>query len=109
MRWKVETSVEFDRWFESLSPKEEDQVASAIGALKAEGPNLGRPLVDSIKASRHSNMKELRRRSFRILFAFDQRRVAVLLVGGSKEGEWNRWYKRAVRVADELLEEHLRG
>ena len=45
---------------------------SAIGALKAEGPNLGRPLVDSIKASRHSNMKELRRRSFRILFAFDR-------------------------------------
>lgn len=83
-------------------------LVSAITALEIEGPNLGRPLVDTVKGSKHPNMKELRRRSFRILFAFDPDRVAVLLVGGDKEGQWNRWYKRTIKLADRLFDERLR-
>lgn len=49
----------------------------------------------------------LRRRSFRILFAFDPERVAVLLIGGNKAGQWNRWYKQAIKLADRLFDEHL--
>lgn len=109
MSWEVESTTEFDEWFATLSDQEEDQVISAIDALEIEGPNLGRPLVDSVKGSKHPNMKELRRRSFRILFAFDPDRVAVLLVGGNKAGEWNRWYKRAIKLADRLFDERLRG
>lgn len=108
MSWRVETTTEFDEWFATLSEQEEDQVVSAIAALEIEGPNLGRPLVDTVKGSKHPNMKELRRRSFRILFAFDPERVAVLLIGGNKEGQWSRWYKRAIKQADRLFDEHLR-
>lgn len=107
MSWKVESTAEFDEWFATLSEREEDQVVSAIAALKIDGPNLGRPLVDTVKGSKHPNMKELRRRSFRILFAFDPERAAVLLVGGNKAGQWNRWYKQAIKLADRLFDEHL--
>ena len=108
MSWEVETTAEFDAWFVKLSDQEKDQMVSAVIALRREGPNLGRPLVDTVKASKHPNMKELRRRSFRVLFAFDPERVAVLLIGGNKEGQWNRWYKRAIKQADRLFDEHLR-
>jgi hypothetical protein len=108
MSWEVETTAEFDEWFATLSEKQEDQIVSAITALRVEGPNLGRPLVDTVKGSKHPNMKELRRRSFRILFAFDPERVAVLLVGGNKEGQWNRWYSKAIELADRLFDERLR-
>lgn len=107
MAWGVETTTEFDEWFATLDEKEEDQVVSAIQALKIEGPNLGRPLVDTVKGSKHPNLKELRRRSFRILFAFDPERVAVLLIGGDKQGEWDRWYRKAIPLADRLLDRHL--
>lgn len=107
MSWQVETTTKFDEWFATLSEQEEDQVVSAIAALGIDGPNLGRPLVDTVKGSRHPNMKELRRRSFRILFAFDPDRVAVLLIGGNKEGQWSRWYKQAIKQADRLFDDHL--
>lgn len=107
MSWQIEATTEFDEWFATLSEQEEDQVVSAIAALEIDGPNLGRPLVDTVNGSRHPNMKELRRRSFRILFAFDPDRVAVLLIGGNKEGQWSRWYKRAIKQADRLFDEHL--
>ena len=107
MSWKVETTVEFDEWFATLNEREEDQVVSAIQALKIEGPNLGRPLVDTVKESKHANMKELRRRSFRVLFVFDPERVAVLLMGGDKQGEWSRWYRKAIPLADRLLDLRL--
>lgn len=61
-----------------------------------------------VNRSRHSTMKELRRRSFRILFASDPERVAVLLIGGNQAGQWNRWYKHAIKSADRLFDEHLR-
>lgn len=71
---------------------------------------LGRPRVDLIKGSRHKNMKELRISSggaLRILFAFDPRRTAILLLGGDKSGQWNEWYRVAVPLADDLYDEYL--
>ena len=77
--------------------------------LELHGPTLGRPFVDSIQASRHRNLKELRPRrgNLRVLFAFDPRRMAILLLGGDKTGEWSEWYQRMVPLADDLYDEHL--
>jgi hypothetical protein len=77
--------------------------------LRVRGPVLGRPLVDSIHQSRHANMKELRPlgTNIRILFAFDPRRAAVLLIGGDKSGRWNEWYATMVPIADRIYAEHL--
>lgn len=87
---------------------------AAIEVLREVGPRLGRPLVDTVKASRHKNMKELRPGSsggseLRILFAFDPERSAILLIAGDKAGNWTRWYKRSIPVADDLFDGHLRG
>jgi hypothetical protein len=75
------------------------------------GPLLSRPFADTISGSRHANMKELRvqhqGRPYRILFAFDPRRCALLLLGGDKTGN-DRWYEEFVPVADSLFDEHLR-
>ncbi len=70
---------------------------------------MGRPLVDNVHQSRHANMKELRPLGgdIRILFAFDPRRTAILLIGGDKTGKWNEWYAEIVPVADQLYDEHL--
>ncbi len=65
--------------------------------------------MDTISGSRHANMKELRPRggNLRVLFAFDPRRLAILLIGGDKSGEWNAWYQRMIPLADDLYDEHL--
>lgn len=80
--------------------------------LAAFGPNLGRPTVDTLKGSRHANMKELRFSCqggvWRVAFAFDPRRQAILLIGGDKGGaDQRRFYKHLIRVADERFDEHL--
>ncbi len=70
---------------------------------------MGRPFVDTVKGSRHSHMKELRPvgRYIRILFAFDPRRAAILLIGGDKKGRWQDWYDVMIPWADDLYDEHL--
>ena len=82
-----------------------------VDLLEAEGPALGRPTVDTIVGSRHPNMKELRVSkggAIRILFAFDPRRQAVLLIGGNKVGQWRAWCEKAIPRADDLFDEYLR-
>ena len=78
--------------------------------LKPFGPNLGRPRVDTVKGSVFTNMKELRVQyegePWRILFAVDPRRSAILLVGGNKGGD-RRWYEEQVRIADRRFRRHL--
>lgn len=107
--WDVETTDEFDEWWETLDDQEQDAVIAAAEVLKERGPALRRPLVDTVKQSRHANMKELivPRRHIRILFAFDPQRTAILLIGGDKTGEWDRWYNRMVPIADDLFDQHL--
>jgi hypothetical protein len=79
--------------------------------LEQLGPGLGRPHVDTIKGSRHDNMKELRTqaggRPLRTFFAFDPRRTAILLIGGDKTGD-RRFYDRMVPLADDLYDQYRR-
>jgi hypothetical protein len=77
--------------------------------LEERGPALGRPYADTLARSRHANMKELRppEGNIRILFAFDPRRSAILLLGGDKTNTWSAWYERMIPLADRLYDEHL--
>ena len=94
-----------------VSDEDQEQVDVAVDILEIDGPIRGRPLVDTITQSRHTNMKELRppSTSIRILFAFDPRRTAILLLGGDKQGQWTQWYDRNVPIADVLYTEHLQA
>lgn len=109
--WFVDLEL-IEDWLDSLDDRSVEQVIAAIRVLEERGPNLGRPLVDTVTASRHRNMKELRpgssgRSELRVLFAFDPARQAILLVAGDKSGNWQRWYKKNIPVADDLLDAHL--
>ena len=110
MEWAVEFTDEFERWWNALSEDEQDSVDQMVRLLQARGPSLGRPHADLIHSSRHANMKELRvqhaGRPYRVLFAFDPKRCAILLAGGDKTGN-DRWYEEFVPIADRLYDEHL--
>jgi hypothetical protein len=89
------------------------QVGQAIGMLLEAGRELGRPLADRVHHSRLSNLKELRpgsggRSEIRILYIFDPRRNAVLLVAGDKAGKWEAWYRRAIPLAEKRYEHYLK-
>ena len=107
VRWEVEYTDQFEIWWESLAEEDQDRIAAAVRLLASHGQSLGRPAVDQISGSRHANMKELRARTTRTLFAFDPRRTAILLLGGDKSGLWNRWYETAIPIADDLYDGHL--
>lgn len=112
MGWEVEYTDEFGEWWDRLDEDEQDSVAAIVQVLEARGPSLPHPYSSSIKSSRHNHMRELRvqhkGRPYRILYAFDPRRVAILLIGGSKEGD-DRWYESVVPAADSLYDDHLRS
>jgi hypothetical protein len=108
MSWSAERTTEFDGWWETLTDPEQRKVVASVEALQELGPATGRPLVDSVEGSRHSNMKELRvTQTMRIFFAFDPRRVAILLIGGDKAGKTKRFYKRMIPIADSIYQQHL--
>lgn len=109
--WVVEFHPACESWANRLPQRDAEALLAAIRVLRAEGPSLGRPLVDSVKASRHKNMKELRpgstgRTEIRVLFAFDLKRQAILLVGGDKSRDWRGWYRKNIPIADQRLDEH---
>ena len=105
--WEVEYTDRFEQWWSKLGVDKQSRISAAVDLLIVDGPNLGRPYVDTIARSRHSNMKELRVSTLRILFAFDPLRKAILLLGGDKSGQWSRWYPRAISRADDLYDQHL--
>ena len=109
MAWEVEYTDEFAAWWVTLTQREQEAITAAVETLERDGPGLGRPLVDGIKGSRHPNMKELipPGGNIRILFAFDPRRAAILLIGGDKTGRWEEWYREMIPIADQLYDEHL--
>lgn len=97
----------------SLDQRSYEQVVAAVELLAEHGPQLGRPIVDTVTASRHRNMKELRpgssgRTELRVLFAFDPERRAIMLIAGDKAGNWQRWYKKNIPIADDLFDDHIR-
>ncbi len=109
--WEIEYTDEFFEWWDgpSMSKEDQDAVGFCIPSLRRLGPALGRPLVDTVKGSRHRNMKELRPPGthIRILFAFDPRRTAILLLGGDKTDRWQEWYEENIPVAERLYDTHL--
>jgi hypothetical protein len=108
--WEVEVTDEFVDWWSTLTIEQQEAVTDRVDVLAERGPDLGRPLVDRIHASRHQSMKELRAAkggALRVLFSFDPRRQAILLFGGDKTGEWNDWYEWAVPLADDLYDHYL--
>ncbi len=116
MAWEVSLHSEVEAWYLGLcknDPETADLIEDAIDQLSAEGPALRRPLADRVKGSRYHNMKELRPPSsgsteIRVLFAFDPKREAIVLVAGDKAGIWDSWYRRAIPLADERYAQHLR-
>lgn len=99
-------------WLNGLDRETYELVFAAIEVLEEEGPALGCPLVDTVRGSRHKNMKELRpgsqgRSEVRILFAFDPARQAIMLAAGNKAGRWTQWYDEKIKAADEMFAEHL--
>ncbi|WP_433240395.1 type II toxin-antitoxin system RelE/ParE family toxin [Streptosporangium sp. CA-135522] len=113
MTWNVEMTGEVREWLHAMRASDRATsrlIGQAIQALVEIGPDLGRPLADRIRGSAVQNMKELRPGSsgqseIRILFAFDPRRDAVLLVAGDKAGQWKSWYDKAIPLAEERFAE----
>ena len=110
MAWIVEYSDEFGAWWDSLTEAEQESVDVSVQLLEAMGPQLPFPHSSGVKKSKHGHMRELRiqhgGRPYRVLYAFDPRRCAILLLGGDKTGN-NRWYDINVPLADRLYDEHL--
>src|SRR6266704_3400385 len=110
VEWVVEYTDEFEDWWKTLSEEEQVVIAAKVELLEKFGPTLPRPHSDVIATSKHSNMKELRGRTenslLRVLYAFDPRRAAILLIGGDKKGNQH-WYEQSVPIADRLFDEHL--
>jgi hypothetical protein len=108
--WEVEFTDEFEAWWGSLSTDEQEVISAKVDLLEERGPALSRPHADVIVSSRHANMKELRgkvdERHLRVLFAFDPRRSALLLIGGDKTDN-PYWYEKFVPIADDLFDKHL--
>jgi hypothetical protein len=107
MPYDVFFTASAEEWMMQLDDDDYDAIMARIELLEERGPGLGRPVVDSIRGSRHSNMKELRAGSLRALFAFDPLRQAIVLVGGDKRDDWAGWYERSIPLADDLLDAHL--
>jgi len=110
MEWTVIFHPGFSSWFNVQDGELQDEITANLKILQEDGPLLGRPRVDTVKGSDFKNMKELRVQfqgdPYRILFAFDPKRQAVLLVGGSKVAN-ERWYKTNIPIADKRFEDHL--
>ena len=109
--WSVEFHPACEQWSDDLNGADAEALLAAIRVLRDQGPTLGRPLVDTVKGSRHTNMKELRpgstgRTEVRVLFAFDLEREAILLVGGDKSDDWKGWYDLNIPIADDRFDEH---
>ncbi len=112
MRWVVEIGDEFEPEFDELPEDVQTEILALSRLLQHLGPQLGRPRVDTLNDSRHANMKELRFSAsdgqWRVAFAFDPKRQAVLLVAGDKSGgSEKRFYRRLILKADERFDAHL--
>ena len=110
--WEVEFHEDFDSEFDVLPESVQDEILALAGVLEQIGPLLARPRADTLKGSRHANMKELRFDAsdgvWRVAFAFDPRRKAILLVAGDKSGgSERRFYRQLIEKADRRYDAHL--
>jgi hypothetical protein len=114
MSWHVLLHEAFEPEFDDLPESVQDELLAHAALLEEFGPSLGRPRVDTLKGSRHANMKELRFNAadgvWRVAFASDPKRRAILLVGGDKSGgSERRFCKQLIRKADDRFDDHLAG
>jgi hypothetical protein len=112
MPWEVRFDDAFEAEFDQLPEAVQDELLARVKALGQFGPQLGRPHVDTLKDSKHANMKELRFNcedgAWRVAFAFDPKRQALLLVAGDKAGANQRkFYEKLIQTADERFDAHL--
>lgn len=112
MAWKIEFLDAFEVEFDALPDEVQDAILAKALLLEKEGPRLGRPHADTLKGSRHANMKELRctvgSGVWRVAFAFDPERKAILLAAGDKAGvSEKRFYKQLIGKADDRLDQHI--
>ncbi len=113
MSWAVLYHDDFVAELEALTGAVQDELLACVSVLQVVGPALGRPHVDTLTGSRHANMKELRFRAddgvWRVAFAFDPRRRAIILVAGDKSGVAQaRFYKGLITRADKRFDDHLK-
>lgn len=110
MSWEVEFTDEFEEWWQGLAEAVQDAIDRSVHLLEAKGPALPFPHSSDIKGSKHGNMRELRvqlgGQPYRIFYAFDPRRAAILLIGGNKTGDDN-FYDRMIPIADRIYDQHL--
>jgi len=113
VRWTIEIAEEFDPEFDALHENVRAEILALSLVLEQFGPQMGRPRVDTLKGSRHANMKELRFSAndgeWRVAFAFSPKRKGILLVAGDKSGgSQQRFYRELIRKADLRFDAHLR-
>ncbi len=110
--WEVEYTDEFGDWWNTLTEEEWIDIDACVGLLEEYGPNLRHPFSSGINGSKHNHMRELRiqhaGQPYRVLYAFDPRRVAILLIGGKKTGD-DRWYEKFIPTADKLYDQHIKA
>lgn len=110
VEWIVEFTAEFERWGETLLEGEQEAIDVKVHLLERHGPALRRPHSGNIRGSKHAHMKELivqyAGEPYHVLYAFDPRRCAILLIGGKKTGNEN-WYEEHMPTADRIFDEHL--
>jgi len=108
--WVINHSEEFENWWKTLTQYQQISISASIKLLQQLGPALGFPHSSGIQQSRHTHMRELRiqhrGRPIRVLYAFDPKREALLLIGGDKTGN-DRWYEEYVPIADKVYDQHL--
>ena len=107
--WEIQMSEQVAEFLEAQPIEVKERIDMVLTVLGSEGPNLGRPLADSIANSKIRNLKELRISSssnsaIRILYCFTKSRIALLLVAGDKAGNWTNWYREAIESAEETYE-----
>lgn len=110
MIWEIVFHREFEEWFFEQAAEVQVSIGMVLDVLEEQGAGLGRPYVDTLKGSAYKNLKELRVQHdgspYRILFAFDPQRQAVLLIGGNKGGD-KRWYDVNIPIAERRFAKYL--
>ena len=107
MAWEIEYTDEFETWWVSLDEEEQIDIAAVVGLLEEKGPHLPYPYSSDIKGTKYGSLRELRiqhkGKPYRILYAFDPRRTAILLIGGRKSGG-TRWYEKHIPLSEKIFE-----
>lgn len=112
MTWDVTFHSSFEPEFDDLDERVQNEILGLMGLLKVRGPRLTRPHADTLKGTKHANLKELRFEAadgvWRVAFAFDPQRKAILLIAGSKSGRSpKKFYKNLIAKAEARFDEHL--